>query len=643
MFSITKYFFSSILILLFWQGGFSQKTKVLPVSQIPAELKEGVNAVVQDSRIHVVVQSANKSVTEELQVITVLNEKGSNLAQQGNSFDKTFRFRPIVTGEIYDAKGKMIKRFKNKDLSERSMISSFSIYEDDKWLSLDMRHNVYPYTIVYRSRQENRSIGIIPGSWSPYPDRYVSVIKSSLQIETISKVGLKYRSNKIDQEPTIETVGGKKAYTWSFSNKGPLKYESYTPESMQPYVRLVPENFVGGEIKGSNSSWKELGKYYYTLNENRDILPNEMKAKVQKLIAGIEDPRERIDVLYKYLQDNTRYVSVQLGIGGWQTFDAEYVYTNGYGDCKALSNYMKSMLKEIGINSFESAIYAGDVPPIFHQDFVAPSFNHQILCVPMEKDTVWLECTSDTNPPGYLGSFTEDRMALVNTPNGGVLAKTPSSTPAENKTARVAEVHIDKLGNAKTTLDVVYTGYSQEEIRGGVDKLSKEDQKKWLRSSVNLGSYEITDFNITDKGAKPRPAMLVHSEIQATNWASKSGSRLFLPLMPLNKALPVPKANKNRQEKIRLSKVHLSEDILNFHLPEEFHIEGLPEFPVKIEEDFGYYEVNLEVIDPHNFRYTRTLELRKMILDPEKYEDYRNFFKQVNKLDRLQVVLANKS
>src|SRR5574342_1196313 len=104
------------------------------------------------------------------------------------------------------------------------------------------------------------------------------------------------------------------------------------------------------------NSWQDFGKFIYALKQGRDELPPEIKQKVHELTDGIADTKEKINVLYGYMQKNTRYVSIQLGIGGWQPFDAKYVAKKGYGDCKALSNYMYSILKEAGIKSYYAVI-----------------------------------------------------------------------------------------------------------------------------------------------------------------------------------------------------------------------------------------------------------------------------------------------
>jgi len=85
------------------------------------------------------------------------------------------------------------------------------------------------------------------------------------------------------------------------------------------------------------------------------------------------------------MQDHTRYISIQLGIGGWQPFDAAFVQEHGYGDCKALSNYMVALLKTAGITAYSVLIRPGDYRYTFNESFPSNQFTHVIVCVPFQK------------------------------------------------------------------------------------------------------------------------------------------------------------------------------------------------------------------------------------------------------------------
>src|SRR3546814_15272406 len=84
---------------------------------------------------------------------------------------------------------------------------------------------------------------------------------------------------------------------------------------------------------------------------------------------------------------------------------AEEVDRLSYGDCKGLANYTQALLEVVGIPSVYTEVNAGD-----HQRSYLPDFasfgqgNHIILCVPLDGDTTWLECTSKETPFGYLRS-----------------------------------------------------------------------------------------------------------------------------------------------------------------------------------------------------------------------------------------------
>ena len=71
------------------------------------------------------------------------------------------------------------------------------------------------------------------------------------------------------------------------------------------------------------------------------------------------------------------------------------------------------MLAAAGIPSKYALIEGGEDPEFVDESFVYDPFNHAVLCIPGDRDTTWLECTSRFNPPGYQGSFTGTGKALL--------------------------------------------------------------------------------------------------------------------------------------------------------------------------------------------------------------------------------------
>src|SRR6185295_15281183 len=145
--------------------------------------------------------------------------------------------------------------------------------------------------------------------------------------------------------------------------------EPNSPKGIHPRVLTSPIEFEVEGYHGSIKEWEDISKFSYTLNKGRDLLPESEKEKVRELLKGENDTYEKIRKLYEYMQSKTRYVSIQLGLGGWQTIEAKEVVAKGYGDCKALSNYMKALLNTAGIPAYIALISPGSEPRTLYQDF----------------------------------------------------------------------------------------------------------------------------------------------------------------------------------------------------------------------------------------------------------------------------------
>src|SRR5690606_16757883 len=217
-------------------------------------------------------------------------------------------------------------------------------------------------------------------------------------------------------------------------------------------------------IKGSFSNWEEYGKWIYeALLKDRRELPDGTVQTVKRLTESIDDPKEKAKKIYEYMQQKTRYVSIQIGIGGYQPFLASDVDRTSYGDCKALVNYTQGLLDVVGIKSHYVVVAAGDKKKDAIPEFASMNqVNHAILSIPFEVDTVWVDCTSKVNPFGFLGTFTDDRLAVACTPDGGKLVRTPKFDAQTSQQVRAASFKLDSLGAIAGTMETVFDGWQYD-------------------------------------------------------------------------------------------------------------------------------------------------------------------------------------
>ena len=83
-----------------------------------------------------------------------------------------------------------------------------------------------------------------------------------------------------------------------------------------------------------------MGVWYTGLAQGRRDATPEMKQKVAVLTAGATTATDKMAALAKFVQQDIRYVAIELGIGGIQPHAAGEVFQHRYGDCKEGSEHV---------------------------------------------------------------------------------------------------------------------------------------------------------------------------------------------------------------------------------------------------------------------------------------------------------------
>jgi hypothetical protein len=608
-------------------------------SKISPALIKNANAVLRLENIKFEILSPKEAVETNHYVITILNENGDDWAEFEEYYDK-LREINSVEGFLYDANGKQLKKIKTKDLQDVSGVSDYSLMDDNRVKKHNFYYKVYPYTVEYETVIHFKNTLFFP-MWSPQGGEKLSVEQSGINIVCPVDYQFRYKAFKYSGEPVTVIEKNKKTVTWTAKDMPAIVKEPFGPlwHELTTVVIFGPTEFQVGDYKGNMGSWQDFGKFVYALKQGRDVLPANIKQTIHQITDGVSDERKKIQLLYEFMQRNTRYISIQLGIGGWQPFDATYVATKGYGDCKALSNYMYSILKEAGITSYYTVIRAGKNADYITDDFPSQQFNHVILCVPIKKDTVWLECTDQTMPAGYLGDFTCNRYALLVNENGGSLVRTPKYGLADNLETRKLKAVLDEEASLKIEVMTTYKGLEQDDVHGMINYLSKDKVKEYLQKQLDFPTYDLDKFEYKENKSTI-PEVEEKLDLYVSNYASITGKRLFIIPNVMSRSYTKLKTEEERKYDIVLRDEYKHIDSVEIVIPEGYETEALPQ-PVAIETKFGKYYSTTKLVG-NKILYYRTREQYNGTFPANDYAALVNYYDAVYKSDRNRVVLVKK-
>ncbi|WP_310397278.1 DUF3857 domain-containing protein [Hymenobacter sp.] len=616
------------------------------VADIPAALREGAHAVLRADDEVVTVKSAGRLVHTVHRVVTVLDAGGDDFGRHAVGYD-VLNTLSYLRGAVYDADGRLLHQLRAAEIHDQGMgDAGGSFMTDVRVRYADLRQPQAPYTVEFDYELVSDNTLFYP-DWQPQEAEGLAVQAASLRVTTPAALPLRYQERQLPAGTAVArtTAGAQETYQWQLTNLPAVDEEAAAPPlaDLTPAVALAPGTFEVQGHKGVATTWQSFGQWNYDLNAGRDQLPPATLAKVAALVKDVPEARARARRVYELLQGSTRYISVQLGLGGWQTFPASAVAGTGYGDCKALTNYAKALLAAANVPAYVALVGAGTDHADVRADFPSSQFNHVVLCVPPAKgaraDTLWLECTSQTEAFGYMGSFTGNRHALLLTPQGGQLVATPRYGAAENRQERRLDLFLDAVGGATATARTLRTGQEQDLYAQLLHELGPGEQKKYVTDRLRLPTFTLTKFNLAAAPAGPLPGVVETLGLALPGFAQPSGKRVFINPNLLSRLPALPAQVGERQAAVWLPRASLHADTVRLHLPAGFRAETLPA-PVQLSTAYGAYASQFAALPDGTVQYIRRLELKRGRLPRTAYTGYVDFRRKISIADKAQVVLV---
>jgi hypothetical protein len=483
----------------------------------------------------------------------------------------------------------LIKTFRKKEISDYSLLTGY-FHTDDRYKEIKAYHNEYPYIIELEYIKEYDEFFSFP-TWYPQNGENIPVKKSSYKLTVPDDYSFHYKFYNFEPKEDIQTNESLKTYSWQTENLSPIfVQEAFMPPlySIYPTAQFVPDNFKFGSIKGNSKTWQDIGIWQSKLIEGLDNLPETEIQRIKELTKNTTVAYEKVKIIYEYLQNETRYVGVFIGIGGWKPFDATSVCVNKYGDCKALTNYMMAMLKAIGIQSYYSLIVAGENEMDIDTSFPGMGFNHTVLYVPLEKDTLWLECTSQDIPFNYWGTFTNGKHALVCDYKNSFITQTPQFNFHENSVNQISQVY---LIDGKLIVDMKRElfGETYEDVNNNLASNPEKNLIDIASRTISFKNCKINNITYEDIYKYGTIGYKESLELTFLHYAQQYGSNLIIS--PFNDYVKTKyPLNAERQNPISILHNFTFTDTLQFNIPDGYELDVIPD-DFQIATKFGVGEI----------------------------------------------------
>jgi hypothetical protein len=633
-----RFLFTTVFLLFISLIGFAQDN--YDVDLIPANLRNRANACIRNEETTIDMRSPDNVMLNVKKAITVFNQNGEDEARLVIYYDKNISIKAIK-GEVYNSVGKLINKFSQNDFADMSAADGFSLFVDSRVKHYLPSVNQYPYTLVCNYEIRNKQNLIIP-DWNPKPADDVSVEKSSYTFICKPTDQIRIKTQNYNGAPEVTTDEKQKKTIWKVSNILAVRTEPYSPshETYTTSIQIAPQDFYYYNHKGNYTNWQELGKWIYDdLLKERKALPPATIQMVKDLVKNEKTDKEKARKIYQYLQDKTRYISVQIGIGGFQPIAASEVDRLGYGDCKALVNYMQSLLSAADIDSYYCVVEAGSEKKSMDPKYASMvQGNHIILCMPLKGDTTWLECTSQKIPFGFLSDFTDDRLVLACTPEGGKLLHTPKLTTTENQQTRKATLTIQADGSVAGKMNTVYAGSQYENQESLIGK-SITEQHKLLKEAYNIDNIDFETVTFAQK-KDIAPKLTEDITVNIRNYAPVNGNKMFLQLNAFNVKRSIPEI-RNRTLPVYINRGYTDEDTIVYTLPDNVNPELIIGQNKTFKSAFGEYVCKAS-LEGNKLTYYRKFVLNDGTFPAEQYSEFSKFINDVNSADYLKLALSLK-
>jgi len=304
----------------------------------------------------------------------------------------------------------------------------------------------------------------------------------------------------LPESAAVTRANGRVVREWRMTDIEPVESEPFAATPNDVLMRVA----VGGSL-----GWDDVGRWYAPLLEGRMEVDAELASQLEDIVGDATSRSDSLRALHRWVAQDIRYVSLSLGLGGYQPRLPSEVVESGLGDCKDKAVLFIALARHMGVEAWPVLIRtSGSV----RTDLPSPrAFNHMVAAVRAESGWTFLDLTAPTAAYGAIVPNLQGQTGLLVRDDGtSELVELPVDRAESNRSSIVITGELQEDGTLVAEYEEVVTGTIQYRVRGEFDQRLNERALTSLRQNLanRVGRGGVADsveyFNGLDLDAPAR-------------------------------------------------------------------------------------------------------------------------------------------
>ncbi|HEX6534731.1 MAG TPA: DUF3857 domain-containing transglutaminase family protein [Gemmatimonadaceae bacterium] len=430
--------------------------------------------------------------------------------------------------KVLDRNGKVISAKPTHEQESAAPVAlEAPVYSDQRIRRVTLG-GVAPGTIVDYSFTVETVSPLIPNdffdSWSVITGVFTR--RSRLVLDVPASLSPKIVEHHIPFARKESVSHGRHVYVWAA--------QDIPKPEVEP---LAPDTVYGEDLTVTAPiGWGDVARWYASLSRDRYTITPEIAARIAEVVRNATTLDDSVRAVHRWVAQDFRYVSLSLGIAGYQPHPPAEVFRNKYGDCKDKATLFIAALAHLGVKAYPVLLASGG--GVDRSTPTAHAFDHMIAAVERPAGGyTFVDLTADLTPYGSIPPAEQGEFGLVVHPDGrGEEVTFPTDSASANRAAVRIVGTLDTAGVFNGRWTRTASGTQQYSLRGSMSSSTKLDSTERARATLAIANAIIEGasgdslqlFDGRDLRAEPRISVLVKNGHAVT---SAGDTRIFtLPI-----------------------------------------------------------------------------------------------------------------